>query len=295
MLKKYWLALSFALFALLVVAVSFRFLRGHDIAMLNPHGIIAAKQRHLMLFTILLGMIVIIPVFIMAITIAWRYREGNQAARYTPEWSSHRLAEITWWGVPLIIISVLSVITWQSSHALDPSKHLQSDAQPITIQVVALDWKWLFIYPDQAVASVNSFTFPINTPVTFQITADAPMNSFWIPQLGGQIYAMPGMVTQLNLMADKKGNYLGSSANISGTGFASMHFTAHATSLGDYSRWLEDAKKTGATLDRSSYRQLAIPSQNNPRQIYGKVSPNMYDTIVASYMSPMGKHSGGTQ
>src|SRR5476649_775967 len=179
----------------------------HTIAVLSPKGQIADKERHLIILATLLMLIVVVPVYVMMFVIAWKYREGNTKARYTPDWDHSNGLEFLWWAIPMAIIAVLSVITFKSSHELDPFKALSSTKPPITIQVVALQWKWLFIYPNQNIASVNYFRMPANTPVDFEITADSPMNSFWIPQLGGQIYAMPGMSTELHLMADGVGKY----------------------------------------------------------------------------------------
>ena len=233
-------------------------------------------------------MVVIIPVFVMAIVIAWRYREGNTKAKkkYAPNWDQNKLAEFTWWGIPIIIIVILSVVTWVSTHALDPYKPLKSQAKTIKIQVVSLDWKWLFIYPKQNIASVNFVQFPKNTPVDFEITSDSVMNSFWIPALGGQIYSMPGMSTHLHLMANKSGNYSGSSANISGSGFAGMKFTAKASSKASFNSWVKNIQNTLNPLNESEYNKLTKPSKNNPPAYYSSVSNGLYDMIVMKYMMP---------
>lgn len=257
-----------------------------QIDMLDPKGIIALKQYKLLVFTTLLGLLVVIPVFIIAIVIATRYREGNTKATYTPNVSTNRLAEAIWWGIPIFLIGILSVVTWISTHDLDPHKPLASSVKPVTVQVVALDWKWLFIYPEQHIASVNLVQFPINTPVNFKITADAPMNSFWIPQLGGQIYAMAGMTTQLHLNATEPGDYRGVSANISGEGFADMHFTARATSQAEFDAWVATAKQTQTELTSASYAELAKQSKNVPVTVYANTETDLYDTIVMKYMMP---------
>jgi len=261
------------------------YLHAKNFAVLNPKGIVANRERRLMLITVLLGMIVIIPVYIMTFSFAWRYRESNKKARYEPELAGNAVVETIWWGIPAAIILILSIIAWQSSHSLDPHRQLVSSRTPLTIQVVALDWKWLFIYPEQRIASVNYLRIPVNTPVTFDITADAPMNSFWVPQLGGQIYAMAGMSTQLHLMADTPGSYEGSSANLSGRGFAGMHFTVDATSDSEFNNWLQASRSMPGELDASTYRQLAKPSTDvEPRQ-YAAVMPNLYQEILLKYMT----------
>jgi cytochrome o ubiquinol oxidase subunit 2 len=276
----------FCLLIITLVSVIVWYVSSLHIAVLNPKGIIALKERNLLAFTTILGFIVVIPVFIMAIAIAWRYREGNTKAAYTPNWSTNRLAESIWWGIPIVIILILSVVTWTSTHELDPQKALASDIKPLTIKVVALDWKWLFIYPEQNIATVNYIQFPAHTPITFDITADAPMNSFWIPQLGGQIYAMPGMTTHLHLDATENGDYQGSSANISGSGFATMKFTARASSASDFTTWVKQAKQSPDSLTMDAYAKLAAPSKSNPAHLYRSSAAGLYDTIVMKYMMP---------
>jgi len=197
-------------------------IRGHTVAVFDSKGLIADKQRRLIITTVLLSLIVVVPVYVMAFAIAIRYRDSNKTAKYTPDWDHSRILEFIWWAVPCAIILVLAIITWNSSHDLDPFKALKSDKKPLTIEVVALQWKWLFIYPEQGIASVNLVGLPVDTPINFEITSDAPMNSFWLPQLGGQVYAMSGMSSELHLMADEPGTYNGVSANISGEGFAGI-------------------------------------------------------------------------
>ena len=293
MSKKVRIALIILL-ALSFIAVAVWYISTLHIAVLNPKGIIATKQYNLLVFTTLLGFIIVIPVFIMATVIAWRYREGNHKARYTPNVSTNRLAETIWWGVPILLILILSVVTWTSTHDLDPHKPLASDTPAVNIQVVALDWKWLFIYPDQDIATVNFIQFPVNTPVNFSITADAPMNSFWMPQLGGQIYAMAGMTTQLHISADTAGDYRGTSANISGKGFAGMKFTARASSQTDFAKWVENAKHEPKHLDGAAYDKLRQQTIAHPVTYYGQVDSGLYDTIVMKYMMPESEHDAST-
>lgn len=264
-----------------------QYVRAHKIAVLEPAGTIASKERELIVVAVLLSVVVVVPVYVLTIAIVWKYRANNHRATYMPEWDRSKLYEAIWWGVPLAIITVLSVITWQSSHLLDPFRRLDgTKARPMTIQVVALQWKWLFIYPEQHVASVNLLELPVNTPVTFDVTADAPMNSFWIPRLGSQIYAMPGMSTQVHLMATQAGNYRGSSANISGTGFANMEFAAHAVSATEFNTWLRVAEHSPAHLDQMAYDSLAMPSTPDHASFYSMVDPNLYDSIVMKYNAP---------
>lgn len=283
--KKSTLAL-FWLLPAAVILLALLVAHGHGTAVLSPAGVVGQKERNLMLVAALLSLIVVLPVFGLTFWIAWKYRAGNTKAHYRPDFHGSRRLETIWWLVPLALISVLSVVTWQSSHDLDPFKSLNSSVKPLKIQVVALDWKWLFIYPDQHIASVNFLQVPVNTPLNFQITADAPMNSFWIPKLGGQIYAMSGMSTQLHLMADKPGDYQGSSANISGRGFAGMKFIARASSETDYRTWVNQVKQSPRTLDETTYRQLAQPSENTKPVYYTADDQNLYDKVVLQYMTP---------
>jgi cytochrome o ubiquinol oxidase subunit 2 len=231
-------------------------------------------------------LIVVIPVFILTGYIAIKYREGNKSARYSPDFDHSPLVEGLWWAIPFIIIAILSVMAWNSSHSLDPFKPITSDKEPLKIQVVAMQWKWLFIYPEQGIASVNMAHLPVDRPVNFEITSDAPMNSFWIPQLGGQIYAMAGMRTKLHLIADTPGYYHGQSANISGSGFAGMTFTARACQPPDFEKWLAEVKNSSQDLTMANYDQLAEPSKNNPASYYSQADDGLFDAVIAKYMSP---------
>jgi cytochrome o ubiquinol oxidase subunit 2 len=255
-------------------------------ALLNPKGVIAARERSLMLTATLLMLVVVIPVYALTFFIVWRYHEGNPKARYEPDWDGNRRLEFTWWAVPGLIITILAVITWHSSRSLDPFKKLNAAEPPLKVQVIALQWKWLFIYPKEDIATINFVQFPENRPVEFNITSDAPMNSFWIPQLGGQIYAMSGMSTKLYLKASGSGRYQGSSANISGAGFASMNFIAKSFSQGDFDNWVQTVKKSHYQLGQSAYDELSRPSQNQAVSYYASAEPDLYNKVVTKYMSP---------
>lgn len=259
-------------------------LQGADVAVLNPQGSIASQQRDLIIFTLLLSSIVVIPVFILTFVIAWKYRATNHKANYRPDWQSNKIIETIWWGIPCAIILVLAVVTWQTSHSLDPYKPLDSKVKPIEVQVVALQWKWLFIYPEQQIASVNMVQFPEKTPVNFTITADAPMNSFWIPSLGGQVYAMSGMSTKLHLIADETGSYAGKSANISGEGFASMNFIAKSVAKAEFDSWVQASKSSARPMDIKTYNELAKPGKVKQPIYYSLKDDDLYDTIVMKYM-----------
>lgn len=264
------------------------YLRGANIPVLEPAGPIAFQERSVIFITLLLCAIVVIPVFVLLFWFAWKYRANSPDThtQHLPDWDHANIAfEFAWWLVPTAIIAVLSVVMWQSAHALDPYKPIPGN-DPLTIEVVALDWKWLFIYPAQGIASVNLLEVPQNVPVTFKITADAPMNSFWIPQLGGQIMAMPGMVTQLNLLASKLGTYNGFSANISGEGFAGMTFKVNAVSANDFDAWVQSAQSSSTPLSLAAYTALAQPSEYNSPAQYAPVDGDLYADIVMKYMMP---------
>lgn len=240
----------------------------------------------MLIITVLLSAIVVIPVFVLTFLFVWKYRETNTKAQYSPELDGNRVLESLWWGIPTAIILVLSVMTWHSSHALDPRKPLVSSVKPLNVQVIALQWKWLFIYPQEGIASLNYLKIPVDTPVNFQITSDAPMNSFWIPQLGGQIYAMPGMSTQLHLEATHIGDYDGSSANLSGAGFADMRFTASAGSQDDFDAWTRLAHTSNDALTKYTYADLAKPNSDKATTAYSMIDPELYSRVVTKYMTP---------
>lgn len=270
-----------------IIGLGVWFLSNHNLAVLNPAGTIADQQKQLIITATLLMAIVVLPVLVMTFAIAWRYRASNTKARYSPELTGNRWAEAIWWLIPLAIIVILAGIVVVTSHSLDPFKPLASTKKPVRVQVISLQWKWLFLYPDLHVASVNYLPVPTDTPLNFQLTSDAPMNSFWIPQLGGQIYTMSGMSTQLHLMATKPGDYKGSSANISGAGFAGMTFMTHATSQADFDSWVKVTASSSKQLTLDSYAELAKPSQNVAPASYAfpAAYDRLYDTVVMKYMS----------
>lgn len=281
--KNYKVAIPVIIVLFAVALVAF-LLHGHTVAILDPQGIIAHKQLNLILFALGLSLVVLIPVYVMTIGFAWKYRESNKHAKYSPDWDHSLLAEATWWAVPTALILILSIVTWNSSHDLDPFKPIPSKTKTMTIQVIALQWKWLFIYPEQNIATVNYVQFPEKTPVKFEITADAPMNAFWIPQLGGQIYAMSGMSTHLNLEASHTGTYRGSSANISGTGFSGMTFQAKSSKSAEFKKWVNGVKQSPNYLSAEAYNQLAQPSQNNRVKYYSAKEKDLYNNVLAKYM-----------
>lgn len=289
----------FVFFILAIVAAAVLFFRhligGSTVAVFTPRGPIAAQEKNLIRTAILLMLMVVAPVFTLLFSFAWKYRAGNEKAKYEPEKSHGIFGELVWWAFPAAVVAVLAVITWGAAHALDPYKPLAAaGAKPLTIQVAALNWKWLFIYPEQGIATVNFLEFPERTPLNFELTADAPMNSFWIPQLGGQMYAMAGMVSQLHLMADSAGEYAGRAAEINGRGYAGMKFTAKSVSDDDFSAWVASVKQAPSALTLDGYNRLAEPSENNPAASYSSVEKNLYNTIVVKFMPPASQLGGAS-
>jgi cytochrome o ubiquinol oxidase subunit II len=259
------------------------FLSGCKLDLLDPKGSVGLAEKALILNSTWAMLIVVVPVIFLTLLFAWRYRESNKSATYLPKWAHSTKIEVVIWLVPSLIILYLGMMTWTSTHALDPYKPLASDVKPINVEVVALDWKWLFIYPELGIASINQLEFPVGTPVNFRITSDSVMNSFFIPQLGGQIYAMAGMQTRLHLIADEAGDYAGMSANFSGEGFSDMKFRAIATTPEAFASWVKTVKASQGELDGVNYAALAAPSEKHPVQYFSKVDANLFQKIVASY------------
>lgn len=260
-----------------------------ELILLNPAGLIAFHQRQLLTTAVFLGLLIIIPAIIIAYVTAYRFRSTNKKASYKPEWQTPVLVQIMLWVIPTMFILIMAVITWKSTHELDPTKQIAAQEKPMTIQVVALRWKWLFIYPEQQIATVNFVAFPKNTPVTFYLTADAPMSSFWIPHLAGQMYAMEGMVNRLNLIADREGVFPGSNAEISGAGFATMRFTAQAMSQTAFAKWVASVKQQKQGLTSSEYSSLSKPTEDVAPRSYSVIEQGLYNSIVMKYMAPMKK------
>ncbi len=282
----------FLLIAGTVSAVAF-YVHAHwaQMAILNPAGPIARDEMLVMVLTVLLCSIVVIPVFVMLFVFGWKYRADNKKneAHYSPEGDLTRGGEVGIWIVPIVIIIILGVLAWHSSHVLDP--YVPIPGKELNIEVVALDWKWLFIYPDQKIASVNYLEIPEGVPVHFHLTADAPMNSFWIPQLGGQIMVMPGMASQLSLLASRTGSFNGFSANISGEGFSGMAFETKSVSQSDFNAWVIKVAKSNNPLTSDGYTSLAATSTYNMPVEYSSVPENLYTSIIGKYMAPAGSHA----
>ncbi|NGX50441.1 MAG: Cytochrome bo(3) ubiquinol oxidase subunit 2 [Chlamydiae bacterium] len=268
------------------VALTAIYLSSRSVPVLEPKGVIAVQERELLITASLLMLIVVIPVFILTWLIAWRYRESNEKSKHSPDWEHNSVAECCWWGIPLIIVIILAIITWKTSHTLNPFRPIVTGKKPIEIQVVALEWKWLFIYPEYGIATVNFVQFPEKTPLNFEITADAPMNSFWIPQLGGQIYAMPSMRMKLHLLANEVGDYRGSSSNFSGKGFAGMTFIARASSDEEFEQWIERVRDSQNLLTFEKYNQLVEPTSYDPVATYRLEQLDLFERILEKYSPP---------
>lgn len=276
----------------LIVAFVGLLLSGCDMALMNPKGQIGLEQKSLILTAIFLMLIVVIPVIFMTFYFAWKYRETNKNAKYTPNWAHSSKIEMVVWGIPCIIIIVLGTLTWKSTQELDPRQPIQSEEKTITVEAIAMNWKWLFIYPELGIATVNEISFPENVPVKFKVTSDDVMNSFFIPRLGSQIYAMAGMQNIVHLIANEKGIYPGMSANYSGAGFSGMKFNAIVTSQEDFDKWVEKVKQSSEQLQWEDYKQLAKPTENNRVEYFSTVKPGLYLEIINQYMGmDMSKHS----
>ncbi|SDL21003.1 cytochrome o ubiquinol oxidase subunit 2 [Modicisalibacter muralis] len=297
MRKNRWLRV----FSLLLIVALPLLLAGCDSILMDPKGQVGAEEKRLILTAFGLMLIVVIPVIVMTIMFAWRYRSGNSEAGYSPDWAHSHVIEVIVWFIPCVIIVFLAILTWHTSHSLDPHKPLDvdSDAEVMEIGVVSLDWKWLFIYPEQGIATVNEVVFPADVPVHFRVTSGSVMNSFMIPRLGSQIYAMAGMDNDVHLIADEQGTYWGRSTNYSGAGFSEMIFEAQVTSQQGFDAWVEEVRNSPDTLAfPNGYQALAEPSIDHPVEYFSNVSPDLYDQIIQSFhdgseMSGHGSHASG--
>jgi cytochrome o ubiquinol oxidase subunit 2 len=264
-------------------------LAGCGTVLMNPSGDVADQQGRLIVVATVLMLLIIVPVIALTGFFAWRYRQSNTEATYAPDWDHSTTLELVIWAAPLLIIIALGAVTWISTHTLDPYRPLRrldaaravpEGVKPLVVEVVALDWKWLFIYPEQGIATVNELAAPIDVPISFKITASSVMNSFFIPSLAGQIYAMPGMETQLHAVMNQPGVYDGFSANYSGAGFSGMRFKFHGLSPADFDRWVQGVKAGNKALTRGDYLQLEKPSEREPVRRYASVPPDLYDAIL---------------
>ncbi|KJY80630.1 ubiquinol oxidase subunit II [Vibrio nigripulchritudo] len=263
---------------------------GSNMVLFDPKGPIGQAQESLIITSVLLMAIIIVPVLFLCVYFPYKYRASNKDAEYKPNWEHSTKIEVIVWTVPCLIILALGWVTYETSHSLDPRREIESDKEPLTIQVVSMNWKWLFIYPEQQIATVNELAFPVDRPVEFLVTSDTTMNSFFIPQLGSQIYAMAGMENRLHLMASEEGVYRGLSANYSGFGFSNMHFKAHVVDDSEFNEWLSKVKTSEQALNDASYQVLIDNEKEqirtpHPVTYYSTVDPLRFKDIIE-------KHSG---
>ena len=259
---------------------------------LDPRGPVAAAERLILLNATAIMLVVVVPVIVLTLGFAWWYRSSNRRATYSPEWSYSGRIELVVWSIPAMVVILLAAVAWTGSHLLDPGRKLSDEAKPLRIEVVSLDWKWLFIYPDQRVATVNTLEVPVGVPIEFILTSASVMNAFFVPQLGTQIYTMPGMTTRLNLLASQAGEYPGLSSHFSGDGFSDMHFIVHAVSSSDFASWLGRTQLNGSGLDATAYSILASASSNVAPQTYRNVDPDLFSRIVKTTAQPFTQSRG---
>jgi cytochrome o ubiquinol oxidase subunit 2 len=262
-------------------------LSGCKNGVLDPAGPIGAGERVILFDALAIMLAIVIPTMLATVVFAWWFRASNKRAVYRPTWDYSGRLELLVWSIPALVVLFLGGIAWISSHDLDPYKPLATGTKPLEVEVVSLDWKWLFIYPQQNVASVNHLVLPAGVPVHFSLTSASVMNSFFIPRLGSQIYTMAGMTTQLNLMADQPGSFEGLSAQFSGDGFSDMRFSVDATSQEGFAKWVGEAQKGDATLDQASYKTLSAPSSHVAPATYHAVSAGLFDQIISMTASGM--------
>ncbi len=282
------------IFLSLLVLIIATNLRNADVALLDPKGLIATEQYNLFLISSALLLLIAVPTIFIFYYVAWKYRETNDKVTHETESQDGRGFMFGIWAIPVVFLVVLGGIMWTSTHRLEPQKAIASNVEPVTVQVVAMRWKWLFIYPEQKIATVNFVQIPTDTPIRFELTADeVSMSSFWIPHLGGQLYAMTGHVNPLNLMAEKPGDYPGSSAELNGHGFAGMKFIARASSPAVYESWVKDVQLNSGILQAEDYEELLQPSENNLVTFYNLEDPNLYDKVVMKYAGTHEVHTKG--
>ena len=253
---------------------------GCNRGIMDPVGPVGAAEKQILINSTAIMLAIIIPVIIATIAFAWWFRRGNAKATYRPDWEYSGAIEMVVWAIPALTIILLGGIVWIGSHDLDPSKPLPSSAPPLKVEVVSLDWKWLFIYPDQGVATVNQLVVPAGTPVSFRLTSATVWNSFFVPQMGTMIYTMPGMATRLNLQADRQGVYDGLSSHFSGDGFPGMTFKVQAVAPEQFAAWAQGARGQGQALDGKGYAELAKPSSYVKPITFGAVVPGLFDSIM---------------
>ncbi len=255
-------------------------------SILQPGGPIAANNRTILIDSLAIMLAIVVPTMVAILGFAWWFRAGNGKARYRPEFVYSGRIELIVWSIPLLVILFLGGLIWIGSHDLDPARPIASRAAPLEVQVVSLDWKWLFVYPEQGIAALNQPVIPAGVPIRFRLTSASVMNSFFVPRLGSQIYTMNGMATTLHLRADRSGSYYGQSAHYSGDGFSDMNFRLQSVPPAAFARWVARVKAAGGLLDARAYRALARQSQHEPAKHWGAVQPALFDLVVAQHLPP---------
>lgn len=284
MIKKLLIGLTAIIVGVMGIAIV---LANQNALVFHPKGVIAQQEFELIIINIVLMLVIIVPAYILLFGIVWKYCIRNENSQYDPDHSYGPIGELVMWGLPSIIVAIMAVVTWDRTHQLDPYKPIRSEVQPLSVQVVALDWKWLFIYPELGIATLNYLQIPEKTPIHFRLTADhSPMNSFWIPQLSGQIYSMAGMSTQLHLMADAPGEYAGKAVEINGEGYADMTFSVKSTSSNDFEDWIEQVRKSPQKLTKDVYNELVQHFVDKSIIFYSEVEKDLYQKIVNKYQYP---------
>lgn len=268
---------------LLPILASFLLTSCSDLVLLDPKGPIGESERFVILFAFCLMLLVVIPVIIMAFWFPWRYRANHKREDYDPKWSYSGKIELIVWLIPAAIVTTLSILIWQTTHQLDPYKPIISTAAPVNVQAVSLDWQWLFIYPDENIAVVNELVFPVDAPLNLRLTSETVMTSFFIPQLGSQIYAMAGMQTRLHLLANETGIYTGQNQQFSGEGYSTMRFEAVAATPEQYTAFLEKSRKAAQKLDIARYEKLTQPTTDAPITYFSSVEPGLFDAIIGRF------------
>ncbi|HEV3500703.1 MAG TPA: ubiquinol oxidase subunit II [Bradyrhizobium sp.] len=259
---------------------------GSAMNILDPQGPIGAAEKTILIDSLAIMLAIVLPTILAIFAFAFWFRASNARAFHWPDWEYSGRIELVVWSIPTLTVILLGGVAWLGAHHLDPPKPIEGSSSPLTIQAVSLDWKWLFIYPDQKVATINTLTVPAGVPLQFQLTSASVMNAFFIPQFGSMIYTMNGMTTRLNLQADKAGTFQGLSAQFSGDGFADMHFDVHVVPSAQFSKWAQDASNAQQALDARSYQQIAQPSMKNAPEIYRLADPDLFRSIATQKIPP---------
>jgi cytochrome o ubiquinol oxidase subunit II len=269
-------------FRIALVLISAAMLSGCAEGVLDPRGPVADAERQILFDSLGIMLAIVIPTIVATLAVAYWFRASNKRARYLPDFSYSGRLEVLVWSIPAMTVILVGGVAWVGAHDLDPRKAISQAVKPVTVQVVSLDWKWLFILPDQGIASVNHLTVPVGTPISFELTSSGVMNSFFIPQLGSQIYTMSGMATHVQLQADHPGTYRGLSAQFSGDGFADMRFTVDAVPAQQFEQWVKTTRNSGLVLDAQTYADLAKPSEAVTPFTYRAIAPGLFNTILSA-------------